>query len=185
VNERAYAKPPLEAELVFPTGEEPEIFLGDTVRAVHPRTGTIVVARVMDIRRQLTENGERWQVGLNAQWGSGSLIDQLSRRAPKAREESLSPPSGFSARGVSNGVIELVWQGAPPVQIQHTDRFSVDGAPVEWTDLQQGYLGNRFRHNGLVLASKHAYRIRRVDGRKVSPWVGPVIALAKDADPPP
>ncbi len=184
VDDRAYAKPPLEAELVFPPGEEPDFFLGDTVRAVHPRTGTIVSARVMDIRRQLTENGERWQVGLNAQWGAGSLVDQLSRRAPKEREELLSPPSGFSARGVANGVIELVWQGAPPVQIQHTDQFSVDGTPVQWADLQKTYHGNRLRHDGLVPASKHGYRIRRVDGRKVSSWLGPVVALAKDTVPP-
>src|SRR5690606_10169121 len=98
------AKPRMRGTIIVPDHEhEPDIELGDTVRVVHPESRNIFEARVLDIVRELTEDGERWEVGLNAELQAGSLIDDLSRRETTPVRKQVEMPT-IRAEGYLGGI---------------------------------------------------------------------------------
>src|SRR5690606_35347928 len=167
------------------TGRDPVLDLGDTVRVVHPKSRTIVQARVLDLQRAITSEGEEWRVGLNASWDQGSLVDRLSGRPGPEQRKVLARPV-IRAQGYYEG-IRLTLAGPRPYQIQHTATFDASGDPRAWRDLEAMTEAQEMDHAPLEFASRHAYRARCVIRGRPGPWSEPVTALAKDTyapDPP-
>ena len=174
LQEHAWPKQEFIVQVAPAEFDEEEFGCYDKVTVVDPLRGTRAELRILDEEVREDTDGEAVTLGLNTTLDN--IIEKLVKPGPIPSEGAGEPaaPTGLILI-TGPEFIELRWSGkADYFVIEH----STDGE--NFAILESRWTGNRFRHDGLALGSRHWYRIFGVVGGKQTAVVGPVSAQAWD-----
>ena len=136
-----------------------------------PRRGRVRRARV----GRIAVTGAAALVALGVAMVLGQVVASMSSRATTTvtGPEPLSPPTGLFATASCDGLfstgVDLTWTGGPPARgYEIRRRGGTDGAVL--VGRVGGARSSTFRDTDLGVDSAYAYRVRSLDGPRVSEW---------------